>query len=94
MVDNRRSTIPNLPDAEGDLNNETLFIVAHNGKTRRVNLARIKSFAQGGSGNVDDQYIPLNQKGTPNGVATLDQNGKVVDKQLPEQQVICKPFNW
>jgi hypothetical protein len=35
------------------------------------------------SGNVSGNYIPLSAKGAPNGVATLDVNGKIPSAQLP-----------
>lgn len=40
---------------------------------------------QVGLGNVDNvQQIPMSQKGQPNGVATLDETGKVPSSQLPD----------
>lgn len=45
--------------------------------------------AQVGLGSVDNvQQIPLSQKGVVNGVATLDANGKVPVKQMPETKTI------
>lgn len=45
--------------------------------------------AQVGLGSVDNvQQIPLSQKGAVNGVATLDANGKVPVKQMPETKTI------
>ena len=42
-----------------------------------------------GLGSVDNvQQIPLSQKGVVNGVATLDANGKVPVKQMPETKTI------
>lgn len=42
-----------------------------------------------GLGSVDNvQQIPLSQKGAVNGVATLDANGKVPVKQMPETKTI------
>lgn len=29
------------------------------------------------------EYVPLNQKGQPNGVATLDHEGKILESQMP-----------
>lgn len=44
---------------------------------------------QVGLGNVtNDKQIPLSQRGTANGVATLDANGKVPVKQMPETKTI------
>ena len=37
-------------------------------------------------------FIPLREKAQPNGVATLDENGKVPRKQLPDFLLTAKPF--
>ena len=49
---------------------------------------------QVGLGNVDNvQQIPMSQKGQPNGVATLDDTGKVPSSQLPEIDAPVKSVN-
>lgn len=37
-------------------------------------------------------FIPLREKAQPNGVATLDENGKVPRKQLPDFLLTAEPF--
>lgn len=39
-----------------------------------------------------DTKIPLSQKATANGVATLDENGKIPYEQIPSELVNCKVF--
>ena len=42
----------------------------------------------GGQGGASGDYIPTSQKGIANGVATLNENGKVPSEQLPHLTLI------
>lgn len=64
-MQNPNSSLDRLKPIEENLNDQTLLLASHGGKTSKLPLAKLKTFIGGGSGGVatlgEDGLVPLNQ---------------------------------
>ena len=76
-----KSAIYRLPRTSTPLTDNTLLMGANGNETNAISLEEVKEYL----GSEDTaNAVPLSQKGQPNGVATLESNGKIPSSQLPE----------
>lgn len=75
-----KSAIYRLTRTSTPLTDNTLLMGTNGNETNAISLEEVKQYL--GSGSTENA-IPLSEKGQPNGVATLDPNGKIPSSQLP-----------
>lgn len=75
-----KSTIHHLTRTSTPLTDDTLLMGTNGNETNAISLEEVKEYL-GPTGTTD--AIPLSEKGQPNGVPTLDPNGKIPSSQLP-----------
>ncbi len=87
------SAIVKLKGVESELDEDTIFLVAHGKKTRKLSLTKLKIHLAKNEPTEPDviHLIPKSEKAMPNGVATLDEDGLVPLNQIPS---ILKTDNW